>query len=47
MDTLKANLAANCVPEAIREMDVGQYEAFLKLRRALMANKVRDYYMSL
>jgi len=47
MDTLKANLAANCVPEAIREMGVGQYELFLKLRRALMANKVRDYYMSL
>jgi hypothetical protein len=34
MDTLKANLAANCVPEAIREMGVGQYEVFLKLRRA-------------
>ena len=46
-DTLKANLAANCVPESIVDMDVEQFDEFLKRRRELMAAKVRIYYQSL
>jgi hypothetical protein len=46
-DTLKANLAANCVPESIMDMDVAQFDEFLKRRRELMAAKVRAYYEGL
>ncbi len=45
--TLKANLAANCVPEAIVDMDVAQFDEFLKQRRELMAVKIRNYYEGL
>lgn len=44
MDTLRTNLAANCVPESIAQMDVEQFDNFLKLRRELMAAKIRSYY---
>jgi len=47
METLRGNLAANCVPEAIMEMDVEQFDEFLKRRRELMAEKVRGYYEGL
>jgi hypothetical protein len=46
-DTLKANLAANCVPESIMDMDVAQFDEFLKQRRELMAAKMRAYYEGL
>ena len=46
-NTLKANLAANSVPEAIADMDVAQFDEFLKQRRELMAKKVRSYYEGL
>jgi len=45
--TLKANLAANCVPENIADMDVAQFDDFLKRRRERMAEKVRNYYEGL
>jgi hypothetical protein len=44
---LKANLAANCVPEEIVGMDVGAYEEFLAKRRLLMAAKIREFYRGL
>jgi hypothetical protein len=44
MGTLKANLAANCVPEEIMDMGVEQFDDYLKRRRELMAAKVRLYY---
>jgi hypothetical protein len=47
MDTLHANLAANCVPEAIFGMDQKSYSEFLKVRRTLMAAKIRGYYEGL
>ena len=47
MDTLKANLASNCVPEEIMGMDVEQFDDYLKRRRELMAAKVRAYYEGL
>ncbi|NWG38722.1 MAG: hypothetical protein HXY27_01965, partial [Hydrogenophilaceae bacterium] len=46
-DTLKVNLAANCVPESIMDMDVAQFDEFLKQRRELMAAKMRAYYEGL
>jgi hypothetical protein len=45
--TLSLNLAQNCVPEAVFEMDVDGYEEFLRLRRVLIAKKIKDYYDSL
>lgn len=47
IETLKTNLAANCVPEEIMEMDVEQFDDFLRRRRELMAEKVRVYYEGL
>ncbi len=47
MGTLKTNLAANCVPEEIMDMDVEQFDDYLKRRRELMAAKVRVYYETL
>jgi hypothetical protein len=46
-NTLKINLAANCVPESIVDMDVEQFDEFLKRRRELMAARVRSYYEGL
>jgi hypothetical protein len=43
LGTLKANLAANCIPEEIMDMDVEQYDDYLKRHRELMAEKVRIY----
>ena len=40
---LRANVAANCVPEAIMDMDVEQVDDFLKSRRELMAAKAQVY----
>lgn len=47
MDALKNNLAMNCIPESIFEMDLEQYDDFLKQRRVLMARKMRKHYFSL
>lgn len=47
METLHTNLTNNCVPEAVFNMDVKDYDAFLKARRTLMAAKIRAYYTGL
>lgn len=44
---LKANLEAHCIPETIFDMSLDHYDDFLKERRTLMANKIRDYYFTL
>jgi hypothetical protein len=44
MDTLRTNLADNCLPEPIFGMDESRFEDFLKARRQLMATKIRGYY---
>ena len=41
---LAANMAANCIPEEIFNMDYTQFEDFLEKRRHLMAQKIRRYY---
>ncbi len=47
VDVLKSNLATNCIPEEICDMQALDYEDFLYSRRKLMAQKIRDYYSSL
>ena len=47
LDELHANLAANCIPEDIFEMDASDYERFLDERRVLMAQKIKKYFFSL
>lgn len=47
LDMLKENLAANCVPFSVCEMDHTKYEDFLAARRSLMAEKIKNYYYSL
>lgn len=44
---LRENLAMNCIPDDIFEMDYTRYDEFLEKRRALMAHKIRKYYESL
>lgn len=44
---LMQNLAENCIPENIFDLDAMQYEDFLSKRRWLMAQKIREYYFSL
>ena len=46
-DDLRANLAENCVPEAIMDMDIFDYQVFLDTRRTMMAQYIREYYESL
>lgn len=44
---LRANLAINCIPEDIFDMDHTRYAEFLEKRRTLMAAKIRKYYEGL
>lgn len=44
---LKANLAANCIPENLHEIGLDGYDEFLSSRRKLIAAKLRDYYTTL
>jgi hypothetical protein len=41
------NLKLNCIPDVIFDMDIKDYEGFLKQRRKLMAQKIKEYYHSL
>jgi hypothetical protein len=48
VDSLKTNLAANCIPLEVVDMSHADYEArFLPLRRKMMADKIRRYYEAL
>jgi len=44
---LVTNLAENCIPENIAEMDVSSYDSFLIERRKLMAKLIEKYYKGL
>ncbi len=44
---LRANLAANCLPESMLDGDIPNYDDFLDLRRKLMALKIRDWCQKL
>lgn len=47
IDELLYNMAQNCIPQNITEMDYNRYDEFLFARRKQMAQKIRDYYYSL
>lgn len=47
IDKLKENLRQNAIPEQILEMTSEDYPQFLKLRRKLMAQKIKEYYFNL
>lgn len=47
INDLKANLSENCIPESFTNMDISSYQSFLKERRLLMAQYIRQYYESL
>ena len=44
---LDTNLEQNCIPPETPEMDAGDYDRFLEMRRVLMAQKIRRYFFSL
>lgn len=44
---LKDNLVLNCIPDSIFQMTLENYDDFLRERRGLMAQKMKDYYFSL
>lgn len=47
INCLKTNMAENCIPGQIMNMDYSDYPDFLIARRKLMAAKIKDYYYSL
>ncbi len=46
-DLLKENLATNCIPENVFEMDSNSYLEFLEKRKSMMAEKIKKYYYNL
>lgn len=46
-EMLKRNLEENCIPNNIDEMTFENYDEFLQMRRALMADLIHQYYMGL
>ncbi|EPA00009.1 Protein of unknown function DUF262 [Indibacter alkaliphilus LW1] len=47
VDELNGNLAMNCVPVEIMNMEIKDYPDFLHLRRRLISQKIKDYYFKL
>ncbi len=46
-DLLASNLAENCIPSDITDMDVSMYDEFLVVRRKLMAALIEKYYKNI
>ena len=46
-EILKENLKVNCIPKGFENMNVADFDEFLKQRRVLMAKKIKEYYYSL
>jgi hypothetical protein len=46
-DELKENLVVNCIPEAMGDGAVPDYDEFLEQRRKLMAAKIKTYFKTL
>lgn len=44
---LEANLRANAIPSSLRTTTADSYQAFLRERRSLMAQIIREYYLAL
>ena len=47
VEELQTNMRQNCIPEDIFDMDAADYQDFLAQRRALMAAKIKDYFLGL
>lgn len=47
IEDLKANMKENCIPESFVNMSIDNYDEFLKERRKLMAQKIKEYYNTL
>lgn len=47
IEELKINLEQNCIPANITMMTYADYNSFLEARRAMMAQKIKEYYYSL
>lgn len=47
LDDLYKNMEENCIPRSFIDMTIDNYEEFLKERRKLMAQKLKQYYESL
>jgi len=47
LEDLKENLRQNAIPEDVFNMDINDYQEFLSKRRLLMAQKIKEYYLSL
>ena len=46
-DSFDTNLAANCIPAEVVNMTAADYPEFLRQRRSMMAQKIKEYYSSL
>lgn len=46
-ETLRANLAMNCIPEGTESMTLSDYPKFLEVRRRLMAQHIKTYFEKL
>ncbi len=44
MEKLSINLKRHCIPESVFSMDISHYDDFLKGRRMLIAQKIKNYY---
>jgi len=44
---LKANLTMNCIPDGMEAMTAADYPVFLAKRRAMMAQKIKTYFVGL
>ena len=47
LEQLKNNLAVNCIPEEIMNMDYSNYLEFIEKRKELMSQKIKHYYNNL
>lgn len=47
LQDLHKNLEQNCIPQSIFTMTLENYDEFLKERRKLMAEKIKQYYINL
>lgn len=47
LSELHNNLKTHCIPEQIFDMTINDYDDFLKMRRGLIAEKIRLYYQAL
>ena len=46
-EVLEENLRINCIPQGFSKMSIENFDDFLKQRRILMAQKIKEYYYSL